>query len=308
MSKLDPLQLREAFGKFMTGVTVVTVVDKNGTPLGFTANSFSSVSLEPPLLLVCPAKSMSSFDVFAECDYFHVSVLAYTQQSISNTFASSSDDRFQDLALTPDQNGVPPINCDNASFACKRDRSIDAGDHIILLGEVTHFESNDERGLGYGEGGYFSLELERKASEVENTIHASDKHVLAGALLEWQDQLLLLNRTNGEFEFPTIELIDGHASFELLEEYLHDLLDIPLSVGSVFSIYEHQGSDKTSIYYRVSLEGQSPRQQKQLEFYKLDTIDVNNFASNAAMAIFERYMAERKSGNHSIAIQTPKAS
>lgn len=300
MPKLDPLQLREAFGKFMTGVTVVTVVDDNDKPLGFTANSFSSVSLDPPLLLVCPAKSMSSFNVFAECSHFHVSVLAYTQQSVSNTFSSSSDDRFHDIDWTPDANGVPAIGGAIASFTCKRDRSIDAGDHIILLGEVTHFDSNEEHGLGYGEGGYFSLELERKASEVENKTLANDQHVLAGALLECRDQLLLINKANGKLEFPTIELTEGQASFEVLEEYLHRLLDIPLTIGSVFSIYEHQQTDKTSIYYRVTLDGKNPAALNQIGFYKLDTIDINNFTSDAAKTIFERYLEERKSGNHSI--------
>ena len=76
MSTPDPRALRDAFGAFITGVTVVTTLDGGGTPVGFTANSFTSVSLDPPLLLVCPGRALSSFPVFQDCRHFAVSVLA----------------------------------------------------------------------------------------------------------------------------------------------------------------------------------------------------------------------------------------
>ena len=162
MPETDSLELRTAFGKFMTGVTVATAITDDGTPVGLTANSFTSVSLDPPLLLVCPARSMSCFEVFKQCEYFHISVLAHNQLKTSDTFASKSDDRFENTAWTPDSNGVPMIDGAIASFACKRYRSIDAGDHIILLGEVMEFSSDKEQGLGYSEGEYFILEQELK--------------------------------------------------------------------------------------------------------------------------------------------------
>jgi flavin reductase (DIM6/NTAB) family NADH-FMN oxidoreductase RutF len=94
---IDPRALRDAFGCFMTGVTVVTTVDAAGTPQGFTANSFSSVSLDPPLLLVSLANSSRNLDSFAKGAGFAVNILAEGQKDISATFARPSEDRFANL-------------------------------------------------------------------------------------------------------------------------------------------------------------------------------------------------------------------
>ena len=94
MTPPDPRALRDAFGSFMTGVTVVTALGPDGNPVGFTANSFSSVSLDPPLLLVCPGKFLSSFEVFANCTHFAVNILAEGQEAGANTCASVKCDRF----------------------------------------------------------------------------------------------------------------------------------------------------------------------------------------------------------------------
>lgn len=80
MTQFDPRDLRSAFGRFMTGVTVVTARAPDGTSVGFTANSFTSVSMDPPLLLVCPGKFLSSYQTFAECTDFAISILAEGQE------------------------------------------------------------------------------------------------------------------------------------------------------------------------------------------------------------------------------------
>lgn len=299
MSKIDPIELRNAFGKFMTGVTVVTTKDTNGTPLGFTANSFSSVSLEPPLLLVCPAKSLSSFDAFANCDYFHVNVLAHDQQAVSNRFASKTGDRFEETDWQADANGSPKIAGAIASFSCKRDRSIDAGDHIILLGEVTHFDSSDDTGLGYSAGGYFSLEMERKAAELENQTNDSSNKVIAGAFLEHEDQLLLMHHGD-QLQLPQIELDDEQASFDLLKEHLSDLLKCSVSVGSVFSIFEHENQAATSIYYRVSLDNDDAQANSHGALYPIKAIELDRIATDSSRTMIRRYVTEHESGNHTI--------
>jgi len=80
MDKIDPILLRDAFGKFMTGVTVVTAVRGDGKYVGFTANSFTSVSLDPPMLLVCPGKFLSSYETFSKCIHFSVNILSEGQE------------------------------------------------------------------------------------------------------------------------------------------------------------------------------------------------------------------------------------
>lgn len=93
-SGFDPLDLRRALGAFVTGVTVVTTTDKTGKPRGFTANSFTSVSLVPPLVLACIAKGAGSYEAFAGTKHFAVNILAERQKEISSIFASRNADRF----------------------------------------------------------------------------------------------------------------------------------------------------------------------------------------------------------------------
>ncbi|MCB1639495.1 MAG: flavin reductase family protein, partial [Thiothrix sp.] len=110
MTRPDPnSNLRQAFGAFMTGVTVVTTRTEEGSPVGFTANSFTSVSLEPPLLLVCLSLNMHSLPAFRTCGHFAVSILSEQQQDVSNLFASYMGDRFASTRWHADSFGMPLI-------------------------------------------------------------------------------------------------------------------------------------------------------------------------------------------------------
>lgn len=166
MLKFDRRELRTAFGSFITGVTVVTAADEAGHPVGFTANSYTSVSLEPPMLLVCPARTLSSFEVFWSCTHFAVSVLAEDQQQVSNAFATASMsnvERFGSFAWHPDHQGSPLLDGAAAAFSCRSHSRMEAGDHLILIGEIDALECSGGAGLGFSNGGYFSLGLEREA-------------------------------------------------------------------------------------------------------------------------------------------------
>lgn len=157
MRTLDPKDLRRAFGSYMTGVTVVTSKTTKGDPVGFTANSFSSVSLDPPLLLVCPGKFLSTYDSFATCCQFAVNILAEDQGDVASIFARHSGDRFAQIAYQEDALGNFLIEGALAQFSCTTHRVVDAGDHAILIGEVQSYHQNTGHGLGYVGGQYFSL-------------------------------------------------------------------------------------------------------------------------------------------------------
>jgi len=165
MTTLNPTVLREAFGQFPTGVTVVTAVADAGTPVGFTANSFSSVSLDPPLLLVCPGRSMSCFSVFETCQHFAVNVLAEGQQDISNKFAKHQGERFNEIPWRQDATGMPLIDGAAVQFSCTTYKVVDAGDHIILIGGIDTVVSSDRPGLVFVSGGYLSLAQERETTQ-----------------------------------------------------------------------------------------------------------------------------------------------
>lgn len=132
----DARTLRDAMGCFATGVTVVTAMTPDGQPVGLTANSFTSVSLDPPLLLVCIANNAGSAAVLKGSDRFAVNVLQIRQQITSNRFAGKGESRFAETDWQPGHFGTPVINGSLSSFECDRHAVHDGGDHFILVGKV----------------------------------------------------------------------------------------------------------------------------------------------------------------------------
>lgn len=132
----DARTLRDALGCFATGVTVVTALDSEGQPLGLTANSFTSVSLDPPLLLVCIANSARSLEALKSSANFAVNVLHIGQQHTSNLFARPGVDRFAQVDWSEGDNGAPLLDGALVNFECSRHEIHAGGDHIILVGKV----------------------------------------------------------------------------------------------------------------------------------------------------------------------------
>ena len=132
----DARTLRDALGCFATGVTVVTAFDTGGEPVGLTANSFTSVSLDPPLLLVCIARTSSSLKALESAGYFAVNVLHIGQQPASSLFAVPGEDRFRQTPWQRGRHDAPVLSNALANFECRRHQMHDGGDHIILVGEV----------------------------------------------------------------------------------------------------------------------------------------------------------------------------
>lgn len=164
MNSFNESELRKAFGTYLTGVTVVTARSSRNELIGFTANSFTSVSMDPPLLLVCPGSHLSSFEEFEVIEHFAISVLAEDQESISSTFASGKSDRFDSVKWSADQFGSPIIDKALASFSCSTFQRVVAGDHLVLIGRIEHIDvldAIDKKGLGYCSDGYFSLSNEK---------------------------------------------------------------------------------------------------------------------------------------------------
>ena len=132
----DPRTLRDALGCFATGVTVVTCLTQAGTPTGLTVNSFTSVSLDPPLLLVCLAKPAASAAALIAAPCFAVNVLQTGQQPASIRFATRDEDRFGTTPWSCGEAGAPILAQSLGVFECERYAVYDGGDHHILVGEV----------------------------------------------------------------------------------------------------------------------------------------------------------------------------
>lgn len=149
---------RNALGAFATGVTVVTTMSEDGEPIGLTANSFSSVSLDPPMVLFCLGRLSYSFAHFEKSKHFVVNILSDAQQKESNHFAKPSVDKWNDVTYDLTEMGCPSFRGALAIFECETNDIHDAGDHIIIVGKVIDFRyQSDGDPLLYYRGRYARL-------------------------------------------------------------------------------------------------------------------------------------------------------
>jgi len=136
---IEPILFRQLLGCFPTGVAVITTREANGRPVGLTCNSFSSVSLEPPLVLFSLRKASSLVGAFSEAEGFAINILSQSQDALSGRFASSKiADKFEGVAWRAGPLGMPVIDDCLASFECSVHACHEAGDHHIFIGEVKH--------------------------------------------------------------------------------------------------------------------------------------------------------------------------
>ncbi|MAB97250.1 MAG: flavin reductase [Pseudomonadaceae bacterium] len=156
LSSFDQRTLRNVLGSFVTGVTVVTTRDNNGKAHGVTANSFSSVSLDPPLVLWSQSLTSKSYPAFSESDHFAVNILADDQIHLSNHFAKSQEDKFIDVACSNGLGGSPVLACVSAHLECKKIATYPGGDHVVYLGQVENIGQSNRVPLAFGHGKYMT--------------------------------------------------------------------------------------------------------------------------------------------------------
>lgn len=153
-SSIDPQAFRQALGSFATGVTIITTRDKEGEPLGLTASSFNSVSLDPPLVLWSLAKNAYSLPVFREAEHWAVHILSSAQADLSNRFAQRGEDKFAGIDIEAGAGDTPLLKDCSARFQCKTAFQYEGGDHVIFVGEVIDFDQSDTAPLVFHGGRY----------------------------------------------------------------------------------------------------------------------------------------------------------
>ena len=154
MTKIDTKELRNCFGKFATGITVITGLAPDGTKLGLTVNSFSSLSLDPPMILWSLDKKSNNLDALSAASHFAVNVLASDQMELSNKFASPSDEKFVGVETAENDFNLPLLAGAVAHLVCKNIDQHDGGDHVIFIGEVEDFTISNKQPLLYANGQY----------------------------------------------------------------------------------------------------------------------------------------------------------
>ncbi|HVN86153.1 MAG TPA: flavin reductase family protein [Candidatus Binatia bacterium] len=153
---IDKSEFRRVLGHFAAGVTVVTTIGSDRTPYGLTATAFTSVSLEPPLVLVCVDKKSETYPHFAS-GVFGVNFLADGQQDFSKRFATSGGDKFSGVEFRRGTTGVPLLPATIGHLECRVVHAYEGGDHTIYVGEVVASEVNEGEPLLYFKGAYATV-------------------------------------------------------------------------------------------------------------------------------------------------------
>ncbi|MGJ8528527.1 flavin reductase family protein [Maritalea sp.] len=147
-------KFRDALGKFATGVAVVTTLNENADPIGVTVNSFSSVSLDPPLVLWSLTNRSPNLEIFQRASHFVINILASDQEHVSNQFARPVEDRFANVECKAGIGGVPVLSGTLACFECENAWATEGGDHTVFFGKVLNYDEADLAPLLFFSGKY----------------------------------------------------------------------------------------------------------------------------------------------------------
>lgn len=233
------------FGLFMTGVTVVAARASDGSCRAFTANSFTSVSLDPPLILVCLSRSSPSLDVFLSADGFSVSFLGESQREISNAFASRDAEVKAAAIAGLAAARVPFVQESLATMICTREHVYEGGDHVILIGRVQNFQINPGQPLGFFRGSYTSI-----GPSVED-LEQIELPVIVAGILESSGKLMLC-RTPGssDWEIPSAFMRPGERHGQVLQRAFK-ALDVDVEPRLPYSLFQEADERNTTLVFSV---------------------------------------------------------
>lgn len=247
--------LRDALSTFATGVTIITAADHHGEPVGMTASSFNSVSMEPPLILWSVTKSALSAETFRTAKHFAVHVLSSDQVGLSNRFASSGSDKFADTAYSKDTNGVPHIVGCASRLECSGWACYEGGDHWIIVGRVEKIQKENTEGLVFSGGTYATANPLRPATTSDRVSNDSDTgpidnlliYNLSRAYRQMADQFHDAVRNSGLTipEWRILASLHGEMTHDLSELAARTFID-PVSLADMVQSMEEQGLCSTT--------------------------------------------------------------
>jgi len=305
VQEFDNKDFRRALGGFATGVTVVTTCDASGRNWGFTANSFTSVSLDPPLVLACIAKSAYSFPIYMKARSFAINILSEQQKDLASTFSRPVEDRFEGVTWRGEQTGSPILDDVVCWFDCEMHETVDAGDHVILIGRVVKYSHADVTPLGYCRGAYVSFGV------AEEILHSSSHlgNLCVGVIFECEEKILLFS--DDQFQsvaLPTASLIGRNDDAQSLLGKL-SRLGIDSKLPFVFAAYDSDGAQ--NVYYRdqISKSAQQVAESPDAHLYRwvaFDAIPWEQIADAAVHTMLTRYIHERSANEFGVYVGNAK--
>lgn len=244
----DTRDFRQALGRFATGVTIVTARAADGTPVGMTANSFNSVSMDPPMVLWSLARTARSAEAFLQADAWNVHILANDQEALSNRFARAGEDKFGGLALDAGLGDAPLIPGCSARFQCRTAFRYDGGDHVIFVGEVLAYDRSERPPLVFVTGGY------ALATRLQGNVSTEQQADVSNA--PYSENLLgyLLGRAHHQFMAGFRDTLDARGLADA-DFYVLSLLAVraPLSGPEIAAHIAYTGIDVGGVLLRSLL-------------------------------------------------------
>ncbi|MFP5516063.1 MAG: flavin reductase family protein [Alphaproteobacteria bacterium] len=286
---------------FPTGVTVVTVLDEDGNPRGITANSFTSVSLDPPLVLVCIGNRSFSFPIFCNTSSFAVNLLHEGQADVSSLFASRSPEKFHSTGFGPKHTGAPVLTDCLTWFDCTVHDRVMAGDHLILIGRVQAFgpsgTASQAAPLGFCRGRYAAVR------EAPDPGGEASHGMQVGYLVEAEDGILLQSDGAGGWRLP-----NGRSRKAERALTLADGGTLPLRPDDSFlySVFDIAGQDTGCLVYRARLadDAATATLPPGFRFFALDALPFEAMPMRETRAMLRRYVRERHADRFGIYIDS----
>ena len=296
------LEYRKALGAFATGVTVVVAHTPEGEIRAFTANSFTSVSLDPALVLVCLAKSSSSLEIFRSAEQFSINILSAGQRDLSNAFASR-DPEVKKAAAGRLATGNPAyVPGALAVLVCGRHELVDAGDHVILIGRVRKVLATDGQPLGFFRGGYVDIDAKLRDLEAPGTT------IRLGGLVRRGGQVMLCRRPgSAKWEIPTRLLGHGERYDSVLDSCFEQL-GVPVENVAPYSLFQEVGDTATTLIFAAELaerEPTPPADGTEIGWFSQADAPWTLVEGTMQQAMVKRYLREVATGSFGVYYDSP---
>lgn len=286
MPYITPDELKKSLSNFVSGVTIVTTMDTDERPFGFTCSSFTSVSLSPPLVSICIDKSRRSYDVFARTDTFAVNILSEKQGHLARHFASPIANKFDGISYS-DKHGCPSLSGVMTVMQCEVYRRIELGDHLMLVGLVKSSHFRNEKALGYVSGGFLRPGLDFSGV---NATHG----ISVGWLIEHNESIILSSNIDEEkgYSLPAAEMPNAKNTTKALLASATKALSANIEIGFLYSVTDVPNESTTRFVYTASLL-EDPYLKPGLQWYQISNLPWEKLDS-ISTTILKRYLKERQ--------------
>lgn len=288
-------RLRDALGTFLTGITVVTTTDPQGRPRGFTANSFTSVSLDPPMVLVCIDSAASSFETFTNGTTYAVNILGQEGRSTAELFASKRPDKFAQSQHYSSPLGNPLLADGVTWLDCRTTDIHIVGDHAVLIGTVEDFGGAGGQPLGFHQGHYVSFSpLDSPEAPIGKTGTVDVAWILEGP----QGRVVLVQDAEGRFELPSEEMLHRDLTDEGLAAVSQKKFGGPVLIDFMYSFYTDPSSGRMVVIYRGRLECHELFEP--CRWARLSDDVLEKMSDHVECSVITRYRTEQAAGRFGI--------